>query len=151
MHSLTALKCPDVLQHPGSRRWQFHYMYEVRRMPQVLQNMAKIPRSSTTYQTGTANKQHLMANIWYTTRKLHSYISLRNQDCKRKLQSKFQEQHLAYCVTSGDIWSPATPRALHSLLLQKTISLNQLEPAGPRPATHMTMAEVKQHCLATTV
>lgn len=42
-----------------------------------------------------------MDNVWYTTHKLHSYVSL--QDCKRKLQSKFQEQHLAYCVTSGNI------------------------------------------------
>lgn len=39
-----------------------------------------------------------------------------------------------------------TPRALHLLLLQKLISLNQAEVLGPHPATHMTVAEVKQKC-----
>lgn len=39
-----------------------------------------------------------------------------------------------------------TPRALHLLLLQKLIWLNQAELAGPGPANHMTVAEVKQKC-----
>lgn len=37
-----------------------------------------------------------MGNVGYTTRKLHSYVSLQNQDCEHKLQKLFQEQHVAY-------------------------------------------------------
>lgn len=39
-----------------------------------------------------------------------------------------------------------TPQALHLLLLQKLIWLNQAELVGPGPANHMTVAEVKQKC-----
>lgn len=109
IHSLNVLvdgaQCPEVPQHPGSCRWQFHNMYKVRRMPQVLQIMAKIPRSSRIYQTSTANKQHLTDNVRYTTHKVHSYVSLRNQDCKHKLQNKFK----------SSIWLTASPLAVSEL------------------------------------
>lgn len=37
-----------------------------------------------------------MDNVGYTTPKLHSYVSSQNQDCERKLQKLFQEQHVVY-------------------------------------------------------
>lgn len=122
-------QCPEVPEHPGSCSWQSENMYKVRRMPWVSENMAKLPRRSTIYQTSTANKQHLMDNVGHTTQMLHSYVSLRNQDCTRKLQSKFQEQHVAYS-TPLETSEVTTPRAQHLLLLQKLISLNQAELAG---------------------
>lgn len=50
-----------------------------------------------------------MANIWYTTHKLHSYVFLWNEDRKCKLQKKFK----------SSIWLTASPLAVsqvHHLL-----------------------------------
>lgn len=123
-------QCLEVPQHPGSCSWQFENMYKVRRMPWVLQNMAKLPRRSTIYQTSTANKQHLMDNVGHATHKLHSYVSLRNQDCKRKLQSKFQEQHVAYS-TPLETSEVHHPRSTASSAVTETDLTEPSRASGP--------------------
>lgn len=138
-------QCPEVPEHPGSCSWQSENMYKVRRMPWVLENMAKLPRRSTIYQTSTANKQHLMDNVGHTTQMLHSYVSLRNQDCKRKLQSKFQEQHVAYS-TPLETSEVHHPTSAASSPVTETDLTESSRASRPCPATPMTVAEVKQKC-----